>query len=134
MCTSRKIPATPLMTIQKIMNGYHPTQHQSCNRSNIVRNFYCLLVTTELAPGSKKDTAINRVHGDDKTFAISLFSHGIFNNYLTCHTRTWITSTLRLLNEQSPIQASMVGVSNSFRSYPSRPIFILVSICSLAIC
>jgi len=33
-----------------------------------------------------------------------------------------------------PIQASMVGVSNSFRSYPSRPIFILVAICSLAMC
>ena len=47
--TSRKIPATALMTIQKTMNGYHPTPHQSCNRSNIVRNFYCSLVTTELA-------------------------------------------------------------------------------------
>ena len=73
MRTSRKIPATPLMTIQKIMNGYHPTPHQSCNRSNIVRNFYRSLVTTELAYGSKKDKAVNRVQRDDKTFAISLF-------------------------------------------------------------
>ena len=97
--TSRQIPATPLMTIQKIMNGYRPTPHQSCNRSNIVRNFYCSLVTTELAQGTKKDTAINRVQGDDKHLLSLFFAHVIFNNYHTCHTRTWITSTLRLLNE-----------------------------------
>ena len=83
--TSRKIPATPLMANRKIMNGYRPNPHQSCNRPNIVRNFYCLLMTTELAQGSKKDTAVNRVQGDD-------FTHGVFNNYYTCHT-TWITST-----------------------------------------
>ena len=40
--TSRKIPATPLMAIRKIVNGYRPTPHQSCNRANILRNFYGL--------------------------------------------------------------------------------------------
>ena len=35
---------------------------------------------------------------------------------------------------KSPMQASMVGVSNSLRSYPSRPMFVLVAICSLAMC
>ena len=89
MRTSRKIPAAPLMAIRKIINGYRPTPYQSCNRSNIVRNFCFLLLGTELAQGSKKDTAINRVQGDD-------FTHRVFTNYYTCHT-TWITSTLRLL-------------------------------------
>ena len=31
-------------------------------------------------------------------------------------------------------QASMVGVSNSLWNYPSRPMFVLVAICSLAMC
>ena len=31
---------------------------------------------------------------------------------------------------KSKIKASMVGVSNSFRSYPSRPMFILVAMCT----
>ena len=35
---------------------------------------------------------------------------------------------------KSPMQASMVGVSNSLWSYPSRPMFVLVAICSLAMC
>ena len=35
---------------------------------------------------------------------------------------------------KSPMQASMVGVSNSLWNYPSRPMFVLVAICSLAMC
>ena len=35
---------------------------------------------------------------------------------------------------KSPMQASMVGVGNSLRSYPSRPMFVLGARCSLAMC
>ena len=34
----------------------------------------------------------------------------------------------------SPMQAFMVGVSNSLWNSPSRPMFVLVAICSLAMC
>ena len=52
--------------------------------ANIVRNFYCLLVTKELAQGSKKDTAINRVQGDDKTFCYLSFLLMVFS-IITTH-------------------------------------------------
>ena len=35
---------------------------------------------------------------------------------------------------KSPMQASMVGVSNSLWNYPSRPMFVLVAIYILAMC
>ena len=35
---------------------------------------------------------------------------------------------------KSPMQAFRVGVSNSLWNYPSRPMFVLVAICSLAMC
>ena len=35
---------------------------------------------------------------------------------------------------KSPMQVSMVGVSNCLWNYPSRPMFVLVAICCLAMC
>ena len=64
-------------------------------QENIVRDFYCSLVTTQIAKGGKEDTAINREQGDDKKIAIYLaFLLMLFSIITTLHaTQTWITST-----------------------------------------
>ena len=45
---------------------------------------------------------------------------------LLCTALVLYTGGQPVISCKSPMQASMVGVSNSFRSYPSRPMFILV--------
>ena len=85
--TPRKIPLTPLMTIQKIMNGYRPTPHQSFNRSNKHRTKLLLFISgngTSLEPQGRQLTTEHKKM--IKHLLSRFFTQGVFNNYHKCHT------------------------------------------------